>query len=92
MVAWLVYFAVCAALLFRWLYGLSSSIRLWLQSKPVDVAKRYSELGTVSTRSSSRISSPVNIGSGIILPSDYPKWPKEKLRAVLAHEGSHVRQ
>jgi beta-lactamase regulating signal transducer with metallopeptidase domain len=90
--AWLVYLAVCAALLLRWLIGLSSSIRLWLQSKPVDAAKQYGEVGTLATRSSNRIFSPVNIGSGIILPSDYSEWPPEKLRAVLAHEGSHVRQ
>jgi beta-lactamase regulating signal transducer with metallopeptidase domain len=91
-VTWLVYLAVCAALLLRWLIGLSSSIRLWLQSKPVDAAKQYGELGILATRSSGRISSPINIGSGIILPSDYSEWPTEKLRAVLAHEGSHVRQ
>ena len=91
-VAWLVYLAVCAALLLRSLIGLGASIRLWLQSKPVDAAKQYGELGILATRSSSRISSPVNIGSGIILPSDYSEWPAEKLRAVLAHEGSHVRQ
>jgi beta-lactamase regulating signal transducer with metallopeptidase domain len=91
-VAWLVYLAVCAALLLRGLIGLRSSIRLWQQSKPVDADEQYGELGVFATRSSSRISSPVNIGSGIILPSDYSEWPTEKLRAVLAHEGSHVRQ
>lgn len=34
----------------------------------------------------------MNIGSGIILPADYAEWDEEKLRIVLAHERSHVRQ
>ncbi len=90
--AWLVYLAIAAALLLRWLIGLSSSIRLWLQAKPVEAAKECGMQGAVATRSSHRISSPVNIGSGIILPADYPEWETEKLRAVLAHERSHIRQ
>jgi len=36
--------------------------------------------------------SPVNIGSGIVLPADFANWGEEKLRVVLAHERSHVRQ
>ena len=35
---------------------------------------------------------PVNIGSGILLPADYASWDEEKLRIVLAHERSHIRQ
>ncbi len=91
-VAWLVYLAVGAALLFRGLIGLGSSIRLWLQAAPVAVSSECGAERILATRSSSRISSPVNIGSGIVLPADYPEWPTEKLRAVLAHESSHVRQ
>ncbi len=91
-VAWLVYLAVAAAFLLRWLIGLSSSIRLWLQAKPVEAASECGMQGVLATRSSNRISSPVNIGSGIILPADYLEWETEKLRAVLAHERSHIRQ
>jgi beta-lactamase regulating signal transducer with metallopeptidase domain len=91
-VAWLVYLAVAAALLLRWLIGLSSSIRLWLQAKPVEAATECGMQPALATRSSNRISSPVNIGSGIILPADYSEWGTEKLRAVLAHERSHIRQ
>jgi hypothetical protein len=43
-------------------------------------------------RISSAISSPVTIGSGIVLPSSYGEWDTAKLRIVLAHERSHVRQ
>ncbi len=43
-------------------------------------------------RSSRRVSSPVTVGSGVVLPADYQEWDAEKLRIVLAHERSHVRQ
>lgn len=43
-------------------------------------------------RSSTDLSSPVTIGSGVVLPADYTEWDSEKLRIVLAHERSHVRQ
>jgi hypothetical protein len=32
------------------------------------------------------------VGSGVVLPADYDEWDAEKLRIVLAHERSHVRQ
>ena len=91
-IAWFLYLAVCAALVLRWSIGLASSIRLWLQATPVEAAQFGEMDSAISTRSSSRIFSPVNIGSGIVLPADYSEWPPEKLRAVLAHETSHVRQ
>ncbi len=90
--AWFFYLAVCAALMLRWLIGLASSIRLWIEARPVGAAELCDVDSMIATRSSSRICSPVNIGSGIVLPADYSDWPVEKLRAVLAHEGSHVRQ
>ncbi len=34
----------------------------------------------------------MTIGSAILLPADYDTWDKEKIRIVLAHEHSHVRQ
>jgi hypothetical protein len=43
-------------------------------------------------RASQRIASPVTVGSRIVLPDDYADWDTQKLRIVLAHEGSHVRQ
>jgi len=91
-IAGLIYLAVSAGLVFRWLVGLASSIWLWLRAMPVD-AMKFSGIGpAIATRASRHIFSPVNIGSGIVLPADYGEWPPDKLRAVLAHEGSHVRQ
>lgn len=91
-IAWLIYFTVGAAFLLRWLVGFVCSIKLWFEATPVDAAKECGLPGTGATRMSCRISSPVNIGSGIVLPADYTEWEVEKLRAVLAHERSHVRQ
>jgi beta-lactamase regulating signal transducer with metallopeptidase domain len=91
-VAWFLYLAISAALLFRWFIGIVSSTRLWFEATPVEAAEFGDMNSAIATRSSSRIFSPVNIGSGIVLPADYQEWPPEKLRAVLAHEGSHVRQ
>lgn len=85
--AWL-YCAVAAALLFRLLLGLAAAVRLWRAAQPV--SPLYAPQGNV--RASARIASPVTIGSGIVLPADYQHWDRRRLRMVLAHEQSHVRQ
>jgi hypothetical protein len=46
----------------------------------------------VRLRSSRRIASPVAIASGVVLPAEYLQWDAQKLRIVLAHERSHLRQ
>ena len=90
--AWLLYLAVGAALLIRLLFGLASSIRLWIQSRPAQTSATLEVPAGVEVRWSAKIASPVNIGSGILLPADYAQWEEEKLRVVLAHESAHVRQ
>ncbi|MGH9605247.1 MAG: M56 family metallopeptidase [Terracidiphilus sp.] len=95
--AWLLYLAVATVLLLRLIAGLAAALRIWFAADPVPAINPtldLTELFTrrVSVRSSSRISSPVNIASGIVLPADYSSWDEEKLRIVLAHECSHVRQ
>jgi hypothetical protein len=47
---------------------------------------------SLGLRASPRVSSPLTIGSAILLPADYETWDQEKLRIVLAHESSHIRQ
>lgn len=85
----LIYLAVFSALLLRLLFGLAAALRLWMTAKPVpDLVESDGK----QVRSSARVASPVNIGSGIVLPADYEQWDKEKLRIVLAHECSHIRQ
>ncbi len=85
---WLAYLGVAAVLLFRLLLGLGSSRRVWRQAKPVKIEPDFA----IPVRSSRSVASPVNIGSGILLPADYAQWDEEKLRVVLAHERSHVLQ
>ncbi len=91
-IAWILYLGVCAALLFRLLWGLASSLRIWMDAKPVATQPHLNLPDSIPVRWSARIGSPVNIGSGILLPSDYAEWDEEKLRVVLAHERSHISQ
>jgi beta-lactamase regulating signal transducer with metallopeptidase domain len=84
----LLYVGVASALLLRLLLGLASAIRLWMTAKPISLLKDPSW----SVRSSDRVASPVNIGSSIVLPAEHSGWDEEKLRIVLAHERSHIRQ
>lgn len=89
-----VYFAVLGLLLARMLYGLAIAGEMWRSAKPI-VAPFWPEVETGPTfwlRSSGQVSSPLTIGSGVILPADWIEWDREKLRIVLAHERSHVRQ
>ena len=89
---WCLYLAVCAFLLLRLIWGLGLSLWLWKRADPVDMPGEPEFPALVRVRSSSSVSSPVNIGSGILLPANYAEWDEEKLRVVLAHEFSHVRQ
>lgn len=89
---WSLYLAVCGLLLLRLLWGLALSLWLWRRANPVDTSDDREFPALIRVRWSSRISSPVNIGSGILLPADYTEWSEEKLRVVLAHEHSHIRQ
>ena len=79
-------------LLFRLLWGLASSFLIWRDAKPVATPANLELPDSIPVRWSQRIGSPVNIGSGILLPADYVEWDEEKLRVVLAHERSHISQ
>ncbi|HEV3079355.1 MAG TPA: M56 family metallopeptidase, partial [Gemmataceae bacterium] len=78
------------ALLLRLFYGLGAAVGLWQSAEPVHLDMPYLAAG-LRLRSSRRVSSPVTVGSGVVLPADYQEWDAEKLRIVLAHERSHVR-
>ncbi|MFP5249975.1 MAG: M56 family metallopeptidase, partial [Acidobacteriota bacterium] len=85
------YCAVAAALLFRLLYGLLSALRLWRSAKPVGAGVEARAAG-LRLRASAAVTSPVTIGSAVLLPESHREWDAEKLRVVLAHERSHIRQ
>jgi beta-lactamase regulating signal transducer with metallopeptidase domain len=91
-IGWILYLVVCATLLVRLLWGLASSLRLWIGAKPVEDAAYVGFSPSIRVCWSPQIASPVNIGSGILLPAEYVEWDEEKLRVVLAHERSHIRQ
>jgi beta-lactamase regulating signal transducer with metallopeptidase domain len=90
--AFVLYLAVVAVLLLRIALALAATLRLWLSANPVPAHKTSCLAASVPVRASRRVSSPVTIGSGILLPASYEEWDLEKLRVVLTHERSHVRQ
>lgn len=90
--AWLLYLGVSAMLLARLLYGIGAAARLWAAAEPVHLAPVPDLAVGLRLRSSAKIASPVAIASGILLPADYAHWDRQKLRIVLAHERSHLRQ
>ena len=86
----LLYLAVSGLLLVRLVYGLVSAYLLWRSARPV--SSDLSATHGLRLRASTAVSSPVTIGSSVVLPADYKSWDSEKLRIVLAHERSHIRQ
>lgn len=90
--AWLLYTAVCGVLLLRLLHGAASAFELWDSAEPAEFDSTVAIAAGLHIRHSRRVASPVTVGGGIILPSDYDEWDPGKLRIVLAHERSHVRQ
>ena len=91
-IAGFLYLAVCAVLLFRIAYGLDKALKLW-QSAEIFVPYPEDDPGYgLRMRFSRAVSSPVTIGSGVLLPYECLEWDAEKLRMVLAHERAHVRQ
>ena len=85
------YLIVLGGLLLRLIFGLGLALRMWLVARPLSGVDAEWLQG-LPVRASSAIYSPVTIGSGVVLPADYRNWDAEKLRIVLAHESSHVRQ
>lgn len=86
----LLYAAVVAALLLRTLFGLAVAGRLLQRSRRVHILSDSGQ--PMRVRSSAALATPITIGRTILLPADYAAWDAEKLRVVLAHESSHVRQ
>jgi beta-lactamase regulating signal transducer with metallopeptidase domain len=82
------YCTVAAVLSLRLCAGVGFALRLRNQAERV-VFPFDPEL---DVRSSSRIATPVTIGSSVLLPSGYVAWDEATLRIVLSHERAHVRQ
>ncbi len=87
-----IYLGVAVVFLLRLAVGLAVTLRLWLTAAPISALEISDIPSGFPLRASTRVSSPLTIGSAILLPADYDTWDKEKIRIVLAHELSHVRQ
>lgn len=83
-----VYLTICAVLLLRLIVGLAMAFRIWHRAEPASVLLEP----RASVRISADLQTPVTIGSSVILPESFSEWDLHKLRVVLAHERSHVRQ
>lgn len=86
----LAYFLIAVVLLLRLLFGLASAMYIWHTSTPIPPVTDVPFGADLNLRWSRKVSAPVTIGSGIVLPADYKNWTNEKIRIVLAHERSHV--
>jgi len=86
------YIAVAGVLILRLLCGLVAALRLLHSAKPITSDFLVPNSASLKLRSSARVASPVTICSSIVLPADYRTWDSNKLRIVIAHERSHIRQ
>jgi beta-lactamase regulating signal transducer with metallopeptidase domain len=91
-VSLLLYLAVAGVFLIRLANGLATALLLYRRAKPITGDLMTALAASVDLRCSAEVSSPVTICSAIVLPTDYATWDSEKLRVVLAHERSHIRQ
>ncbi len=87
-----IYVGVAVLFLLRLALGLAATARLWLTAVPISTRGAPGIPTGLPLRASTKVSSPLTIGSAILLPADYDTWDAEKVRIVLAHEHSHVRQ
>jgi hypothetical protein len=87
-----IYFGVAAVLLLRLAVGLAITFRLWFNAAPISTHELSDIPAGLPLRASLQVSSPLTVGSVILLPVNYKTWDKEKFRIVLAHERSHIRQ
>ncbi len=90
-IAILLYAVVALALVARLMVGLFAALLLRHRARPVAMGELIGD-ERLDLRVSEKISSPVTIGSSVVLPADCFEWSAEKLRIVLAHERSHIRQ
>jgi beta-lactamase regulating signal transducer with metallopeptidase domain len=82
------YCAIAAVLSLRLCAGVGFALRLRNQAERVV----FPFDPDLDVRLSSRVATPVTIGSSVLLPRGYTAWDGATLRIVLSHERAHVRQ
>lgn len=86
------YVAVALVLLARLAAGLFAALEILFGASPIDTFELPAFAHGLRLRVSPTLAAPVTIASTIVLPADFICWPVDKLRIVLAHEHSHLRQ
>jgi len=86
------YLAVAGVLTLRLLCGFIAALHLLHTAKPITIDPSIPSSAALKLRSSTSVASPVTICSSVVLPADYKTWDTNKLRIVIAHERSHIRQ
>jgi len=87
-IAWIspIYLGVSSFLIARLVLGLVVLARLWREAVPVPALVSFG----VPVRASHRLTTPVTVGRGILVPADWARWDGAHRAGVLAHELSHV--
>lgn len=82
-----VYWSVCSVLLLR--FGIALLRAFALRANATRIA---APAGTsLDVRVCPQLRAPVTVASTILLPGNHEQWTAQQQRAVLAHEGTHVR-
>src|SRR5262249_44228653 len=85
-VASVLYASIALTLLLRYSYSL---FQMWRVRRNARVLHEVWTVG-LDVRVTTQISCPATFGSTILLPPGFKEWSARKLRAVIAHEHSHV--
>lgn len=80
------YASIALTLLLKYAYSL---FQMWRIRRNARVLHEVWTAG-LDVRVTTRISCPATFGSTILLPAGFTEWSAQKLRAVIAHEHSHV--
>lgn len=80
------YLLVAAVLITRLLVGLGLAWRVARRSRPLG------SIDGVTVRVSRELDLPVTVGALVVVPGAWHDWDDERRRAILLHEGEHVRQ
>jgi len=86
--AFYVYLAMAAVLLARHGWALLQAFGLRRRAQRLDTPWAR----TLDARVSTEVAAPVSIGRTILLPAHFADWSEAQMRAVLAHESSHVQR
>jgi beta-lactamase regulating signal transducer with metallopeptidase domain len=83
---------VSGILMLRVAAGAIGVSNLWRRARRLDRTCVPESEHVLTVRESSEIAAPLTVGGGVLLPHDWRAWSPATVRAVLRHEGGHVRR